>query len=296
MKNKPKKVLYIGGGAMAGVWSAGVCHSLLLDPNIFQKISAVYASSSGAMVASYFLANQCEVGPTIFYDDLIHNFIIPRHVPLTFFDLFVNKFIHPVAAEKMRNTLDINYVFNVVNGSKKLGVESIQKRGIPFYVHVFDTNSLRSDFINITENKEPFQVLKSAVSAVPYFCPSNLRYVDGEIDSAFPISMIKVRQPDEKVIAVLNMLPKKLAGGFLKRFLEGGVASFVYGFRIWIFYTRRNFHTMRAIRQSKKDPMVKIIFAPSKLDLWPNTVNRDKLLRAFEDGKMAGKELLKEFS
>jgi predicted patatin/cPLA2 family phospholipase len=99
-----KKVVYIGGGAMAGVYSAGVMTSMLEDKDIFNKIEAVYASSAGCFVAAYFLAGQPE-GASIFYDDLIANFITPVYVASGTYDRFLNRFIKTVPVEKMRNPL-----------------------------------------------------------------------------------------------------------------------------------------------------------------------------------------------
>ena len=83
---------------------------------------------------------------------------------------------------------------------------------------------------------------------------------------------------------------------FLKGFLEGGVASFFYGIKIWSLYLKRDWVTAKETKKAINDKQIKFIFPPKKLNLWPNTVNRAKLIFAFEDGKRAGKELLKEFN
>ena len=75
----------MGGGVMAGIFGAGVVTSLE-EENAYPFIEAVYGSSAGVMIAAYFLASQSKLGSSIFYEDLLNNFITPSYVPLGIYD------------------------------------------------------------------------------------------------------------------------------------------------------------------------------------------------------------------
>ena len=90
MKNK-KVVLYFGGGAMSGVFGAGVITALEKE-NIYDKVKAVYGASAGAFNAAYFLTKQTELGSSIYYEDLTKNFIFLSNVLPTTFQRFWKKY------------------------------------------------------------------------------------------------------------------------------------------------------------------------------------------------------------
>jgi predicted patatin/cPLA2 family phospholipase len=182
----------------------------------------------------------------------------------------------------------------VVGNRKKLDLDAIAKRNIPFYLHVFDTEKMTSSFIDFNFQNNPMQTLRFAANAVPYFYPNNLRYVDGEIANYFPIEMVMKDNPDKEIIVILNIIRRKFFRRLVKSFLEGFVASLMYGPRIWRFYMARDLE--KEYKKHKADKNIKIIAPGKELNLWPDTVDRKVLLRAFEAGKEAGRELLKEFA
>ena len=78
---KGKVVLYLGGGAMAGVFGAGVV-TRLQDVDFYGQVDTIYASSAGVFNVAYFLARQTRLGSSIYYEDLIQGFIHPgRLIP-----------------------------------------------------------------------------------------------------------------------------------------------------------------------------------------------------------------------
>src|SRR4051812_28025217 len=112
-KKDSKIVLHIGGGVMAGIFGAGIITSFE-EENIYPSIEAVYGSSVGVIIGAYFLANQSKLGSSIFYEDLIHDFIIPSYIPLGIYDRAWNKFISAIPFGLIRNPVDINYVINIL--------------------------------------------------------------------------------------------------------------------------------------------------------------------------------------
>lgn len=72
---KEKAVLYVGGGAMAGVFGAGVV-TRLQEVNAYENFSHAYGASAGAFDIAYFLAKQTRKGSSIYWEDLTKGFII----------------------------------------------------------------------------------------------------------------------------------------------------------------------------------------------------------------------------
>ena len=275
---------------MAGIFGAGIVTSLE-EEDVYPYIEAIYGSSAGATIGAYFLANQSKLGSSIFYEDLIHNFITPSYVLLGIYDRAWNKFIAPIPRSKIRNPVDIDYVADIITRSKRIGVNSIRQRNIPLHAHVFNLQESKSEFINVTNHEDPFRILKSAISAAPYYFSPDLKYIDGDITNCFPITEILERYPHHKVISIMNIVPNKIIRRSLKGILEGAVASLMYSIKIWKVYLLRDFISKREMRKAKLNPRVTIISPSKKLKLWPNTTRKEKLLVAYEAGRQEGKKL-----
>ncbi|MES2315221.1 MAG: patatin-like phospholipase family protein [Patescibacteria group bacterium] len=295
MESKPKKILYIGGGVLAGVFSAGVLASLLKDEKIYEKFDAVFASSAGAVVGAYFLANQPE-GATIFYDSLIKDFIMPMNFFGGMRDRLTNRFIHEVPSENFRNAVDIEKLFKVVKEENILNLIAVKERNLPLYVDFLDVNDFKTKFVDISKKDDLLYWLRCAVSAVPYYYPGKTLYIDGGMASSFPLEDIENVYPDHDIVAILNIMPQKFMRRFLKGLTEGAVASIMYGVRIWPVFLKRDYLFLRQMRTIKQHKNLTIVSPPNSLNLWPNTTNRKKLLRAFEEGKVAGEKLLIELN
>lgn len=275
---------------MAGVFGAGVVTSLE-EENVYPYIEAVYGSSVGVIIGAYFLANQSKLGSSIFYEDLISGFITPSYVPLGIYDRAWNRFIAPLPHNKIRNPINIDYVADIMTRLKKININTVQQKNIPLYAHVFNIKKLKTEFIDVMNHPKPFRILKTAISATPYYFSEDLEYIDGEIENSFPITEILERCPHHKVISVMNIMPNKIIRRFLKSILEGAVSSLMYSTKIWKIYLLRDFISKREMQKAEKNPRVIIISPPRELKLWPNTTKKEKLLRTYEAGKQAGKKL-----
>lgn len=292
MKNDSKFVLYVGGGVMAGVFGAGVVNALEKN-NIYENIEAIYASSAGAVVSSYFLSGQTELGASIFYEDLISDFIRPIYVPLGTYDRFLNKYIKKIPVSNMRNPINIDHVIDVVANKKKLDIEAVKEKQIPFFVHVLNTNTLESEFVEATKEENLLNTLKQAISAVPYYYPHDLNLIDGEIKDPFPIEEIRKRHPDTKIVVILSIMPHRFFRRLMKGILEGAVAALMYSARIWRIYIKRDLGARRKINKALQEKNILIIYPDKKLKLWPNTTNPNKLLSAYAAGREAGQIFIK---
>ena len=277
---------------MAGIFGAGVVTSLE-EENAYPFIEAVYGSSAGVMIAAYFLASQSKLGSSIFYEDLLNNFITPSYVPLGIYDRCKHRFITPLPHGTIRNPIDINYVSDIITGLKRIDMKELERKNIPLYAHVLNTKKLKSEFIDVANHEDPFRILKAAISAAPYYFSSDLQYIDGEIKNCFPITEILEKYPNQRVIAIMNIMPNKTVRRFLKAILEGAVASLMYSAKIWKIYLRKDFLSRKEMRTAQQNSRVTIICPPRELKLWPNTMNKDKLMRAYEAGREEGKKLAK---
>lgn len=164
--------LVIEGGAMRGVCSAGGVLALaqLGFTDIFDE---VYATSAGAMNASYFLSDQAELGITIYFDDCTSR-------------LVMNPF-------RVWKILDIDYLFSqVLTIDKPLDVARILASPTKFFVAVIDKSTGNGVVIDCKAANAPMlQVLKAAI-AVPFLYNRSVSIdgwslIDGGLVNPVPI-------------------------------------------------------------------------------------------------------------
>lgn len=285
-----KFVLYIGGGVMAGIFGAGVV-TALEEENVYSRIEAVYGSSVGAIIGAYFLANQSRLGSSIFYEDLIHDFITPIYIPLGIWDRIWNRVIAPVSYKDMRNPIDIDYVMNIIENKKNIDLNAFKSKKIPLYAHVLSLKNWNTEFINVTNHASPLRILRASISAAPYYFSEDREYIDGAIFDHFPITEIATRHSDKKIIAVINIVPNKLIRRSIKSFLEALVSSVMYSTNIFSIYLMRDLRTSKEIKEARKNSNILISTVPKGLVVWPNTINKTKLLNGYEAGIKEGKRV-----
>ena len=289
MPERPERIMYIGGGVMAGLFSAGVLTSFLKDEKIHDKFDAIYASSAGTFCGAHFLTNQPE-NSSVFYDDLTHDFIITKNVLPGVYDRFINRFFRELPVNKIRNVIDIDYVIKILTTSKKLDLNKLTSQHIPLYLHIFDTEEMKLSFQDMAHDSEPLEVIKLAVTAVPYVFPRNMRYIDGAIESSFPYSELRKRHPNAEIVAVINILPLKFIRRFIKGCLEASVTALIYPLKICKLYISRDYISRKELKLSREDKKVFMITPPRGLKIWPNTVNKNKLLDIYKVGQDIGAE------
>lgn len=88
--DKEKVVLYLGGGAMAGVFGAGIVTGLQ-ESDFYDRVDTIYSSSAGVFNMAYFLSRQTRLGSSIYYEDLIHDFIHSGKLLLGLFQRYGNR-------------------------------------------------------------------------------------------------------------------------------------------------------------------------------------------------------------
>lgn len=214
-----KAVLYVGGGAMAGVFGAGVV-TRLQGVDAYDKFSHVYGASAGAFDIAYFLDRQTRKGSSIYWEDLIEGFINFSKLPKAVINIILGR-------EEIPNVVDINYLIRVSQTTKKLDVEEIQRSPIVARVKVYNLRTKTIEYFDLKENT--FQRLQESSSVVPYFYSKGQENIDGDVLDPLGYEFLRKQHPEQKLIFVLNHGIKRGTLRKLRSSLEGRLVSRMLG-------------------------------------------------------------------
>ena len=210
-----KAILYVGGGAMAGVFGAGVVTGLQ-EGNVYSKLSHVYGASAGAFDIAYFLAKQTKKGSTIYWEDLVHDFIDVSNFPKILAKIVLGK-------KDFKNVVDIDYLIKVSKTAKDLDLGEIKRSVIEAKVKVYDLEEKKLKYLDLKKN--PFQRLKESSSVAPYFYSEGQRNIDGDILNSLDYDYLRKKHPDQKLIFVLNHRVNRSFFSRARKFLEGKLVA-----------------------------------------------------------------------
>ncbi len=201
--------LAIEGGAMRGIVSAGMV--LALEKlNLLNVFDSVYGSSAGAINGAYFLANQADIGTTIYYDDINNkNFI-------NIMNMFSKK---PIVS--------LNFVFHVIRKVKSLNCKAVISSNIPLNVVVSSINKMGSVVINTFDDDDDLLTVLKCSSNIPYFAGGQIEYKgDSMFDAALSQGIPLQAAVDDGCTHVLTLLTRpegcleKTQSTFEKLFIE----------------------------------------------------------------------------
>lgn len=137
--------LAVEGGGMRGIVSAAML-SALEDLGFSKAFDAIYAASSGAINAAYFLVGETWYPLSIYYDDLTTRKFLDFRRPL-----------------RRRAMLDLDYAFDVVvDHAKPLDYGAVLESPIPLHVAVTFVDTLVAEAVSRFESKDD---LKAALKA-----------------------------------------------------------------------------------------------------------------------------------
>jgi len=164
--------LVIEGGAMRAVCSAGGAMALahLGFTDLFDE---VYATSAGAMNASYFLSDQPELGISVYFDNCT-----------------TRDFLSPLRVWKV---IDIDYLFErVVSKEKRLDVDKILASRTKLFVAVIDRRTGAGQVIEAKAASAPLLSVLKAATALPVLYNRAVDidgrpFMDGGLAIPFPI-------------------------------------------------------------------------------------------------------------
>lgn len=164
--------LIVEGGGMRGVLSAGSL--LAVDVLGFRDaFDEVYATSSGAVNAAYFLSGQGALGITVYFDSISNR-----------------RFYNPLRIMKI---VDVEYVYDhIVARVKVLDDAAIRGGRAEFFISVTDALTGENSLVNAKEAPEPIPLILKASSALPVLYNRTVElggraYVDGGLTCSIPI-------------------------------------------------------------------------------------------------------------
>ena len=293
-----KFVLFFGGGTMSGMFGMGVL-SAFERADIHSRIEAIYAVSAGALNGAYFLAGQSELGATVYYDNLVNGFIKPEKIPMLLLHACLCAVSGGGRPTKGMDIVSIDYLFEVLERDKMLDIPKLSQRGVPLFVKLINLNTGQLVYHNVLSTGRPMQVLKSAVSVVPYYSvckrADEESWADGALLEPLGVTSVLARHPYHKVVAVLNTRPSRGKMHKLKACAEGLVTSAIYpGMKLYNFLKREQ-RFNREMAEISGHPRITIISPRSPKEVRPNLTNRDCLLGVYEMGLVAGQEFVQAY-
>jgi predicted patatin/cPLA2 family phospholipase len=139
--------LVVEGGAMRGVCSAGAL-AALAHLGLSHLFDEIYATSAGAMNASYFLSGQASVGIRVYYEDMVRG-----------------RVINPWRVWKI---LDLDQVFDrILTGGKALDAEAVRGSPTQLYVSMLDALTGELLLIDTRAARAPLTTVLKACTAIP---------------------------------------------------------------------------------------------------------------------------------
>jgi predicted patatin/cPLA2 family phospholipase len=164
--------LVVEGGAMRGVCSAGGL-AALAHLGLSDVFDEVYATSAGAMNASYFLSGQASLGITVYYEEMIR-------------DRVINPW-------RLWRVLDLDHVFDqIITRKKVLSVEAVQASGTRLLVSMMDARTAELLLVDTRASATPLMTVLKAGSALPIVYNRSVEVdgrlcIDAGIASPFPL-------------------------------------------------------------------------------------------------------------
>lgn len=164
--------LVVEGGGMRGVFSAGglVALAHLGLTGVFDE---VYATSSGALNASYFLSKQPRRGITVYYQDMVKRRAI--------------SFLRPW------RIIDIDWIVDrIVTGEKALDANAIISSPTKLFVNLLDASTGEEWLVDTQATRAPLITVLKAATAIPVaynkvIAVEGRSCIDAGVASPFPL-------------------------------------------------------------------------------------------------------------
>jgi predicted patatin/cPLA2 family phospholipase len=262
-----KAILYLGGGAMSGIFGAGVVEALQ-EKNFYDKVYAIYGTSAGVFNGAYFLSRQSSLGSSIYYENLVHRFLFPHHIIPGALQRLWNGYISTLAPEKLLNAMDVEYILTITQKEKPLNIAALRAQTIPLYAKLLNVKSGKIEYHDITKEDNPWLVLKAAISMVPYYFYAqriqDSLYVDGSIKEPIGLSYLLKKYPTCKIIAVINIPIHRKWKNYLSNFLEGIVARAMYGEKLYSSFLHRENSIRLDIRIALEENKRVLLISPPR--------------------------------
>lgn len=272
-----KTCLLLEGGAMRGMYTAGVL-DILLDNKI--KVDGVVGVSAGVLFGANYISGQR--GRTIRYNKKYIN--DKRYMGLHSLITTGNIVNKDFAYYEMPSKLDV------------FDEESFEKSGIDFYATVTNVETGAPEYFKINNAFDDMEIMR-ATSAMPFVSKiveiDNKKYLDGGIADSIPLDKC-IELGYDKIIVVLTRpldYRKKKSNKLLPKLFYRKYPKFVES--INTRYERYNETVERIIDMDNKKEI--FVIRPSrKVNIKRVEKNPDKLEEMYNLGLEDGKKSLKE--
>jgi predicted patatin/cPLA2 family phospholipase len=272
-------VIVFSGGAMLGAFGGGIITSFEKN-NIYSKIDTVYGISAGAHNAAYFLAKQTDIGPCVYYTELTNNFVGS-----------LKKYLLNIFKNKKYNYINIDYLMNIENTTKKLNEKNILDSKIPFFVLAYNLDLKRHEFIKA--KKDIVQLINASGGAQPFYTQpikiGKYNYLDGNSINYNFIKEIVKKHQSKKIIFIFNY---KKDYFYIKNFffeiIQSILLGLLFGYKIFLKSIQALF---------KYNPKVKnknVYYIENKMAIKRNCTNKEKLYKLYLEGIKTGNEIVKK--
>lgn len=292
---KKEFVLYLSGGTMRGVFGAGVA-TYLDESGICEQLTAVYGSSAGAVTAAYLLTRQTRTGSSIFYVDLIHDFISVRSFLGGMKDR-ITRYVLGKDMQGVRDAINLDILFDAVKNKKILDLAKLRSSKVPLWIKVLNLQTAQSEYL-LMHKHDPLALLRASTSTIPYVhTPVYLKeipYGDAATVDQINISELRRRHPSAKIVIVFSSDMYFKRGNVVKNCIEGMFAYMMYGAPYYKLFATAPQRLEEDMRLIKSDKNILLVAPPKNDPTLTRTRNPKKLKITYVMGLEAG-EKIKDF-
>lgn len=186
-------VVFVGGGAMRGVFSAGAL-SALCKLGVREKVSAIYGISAGAFNAAHFALNTPERMVEWYEQQVPHSRIF--------------QFTTPLAALRGREVIDMRAALEVLERTNLFDPKALQQCSTPVYFGVVNAESKEFVFKD-ARRPDSLELLRASSTIYPFVSEpvkiDGQRYIDGGYAESVSLTRLRKLHPNAKFIIVLNI-------------------------------------------------------------------------------------------
>lgn len=287
-------VLYLGGGAMSGVFGAGVV-TTLQEHNCYDRIEAIYGASAGVCNGSYFLTHQVYIGSSIYYEDLLQHFIQGWHLPYAFIQRWWNRYVSPIQKDRMKNAVDIEYMINVMRTKKVLDTKKLCEQSIPLFAKLLNVESGAIEYFDIRAY-DPLDIIHAATSVAPYYFSFHTlegkTYIDGVLKEPIGSDYLFKKHPNSKIVIQMNRAYTTSALQPLLRFVERKALNVMHGKHIEDAYQSTDNQRSTELEELTHNPNALVIQPEPDASVAPHETNKERLLYSYQAGKKKGLEIV----
>lgn len=291
-----KIVMYLGGGAMAGIFGGGVLDAL--NEHGFQKnVEAIYSVSAGALNGAYFLTGETKKGASIYLEDLPGRFIYLSRIPVGIIQLFWNRYVRNLNPDgSIYNVVDIDFLFHVVRNVKPFNAAKLVEEGRDFYIKLLNIETGDCEYLNIADG-DPLAILQAAVSVKPYYFSfqtiGGKKYIDGGIKEQFGIRDLLEKYPRHKIVAIFNEPITWRFKYYIKNFLEGLVSAlYSYNAPLFKFFLHRESILRDDLKIALNDSRVLVVYCPKRNGILQIAKDSRRLLEHYRMGREAASKII----